>query len=91
MECAAASGFTENNIFRPRMTKISADWNDQRREDSTGEDGCEFRGEFFVEGKCFAKADENAHDDDVDLDGARAVEDAGEHGDALFGEGSGNV
>ena len=34
-----------------------------------------------------AQLDEGAHDGDVDLDGTGRAEDAGEHGDALFGEG----
>lgn len=35
------------------------------------------------------QADEGTHDFDVDLNGAFAAQDAGEHGDALFGEGVG--
>ena len=46
----------------------------------------EFSGEFFVGGEDFAQADEGAHDGDVDEDGAFGAQDAGEHGDALFGE-----
>src|SRR3990170_828931 len=40
------------------------------------------------DGQC-PHADEGAHDLDVDLDGARAPEDAGEHGYALLREGVG--
>ena len=38
-----------------------------------------------------AELDEGAHDGDVDLDRARGAEDGGKHGDALFGEGVGEV
>src|SRR5688572_211813 len=38
-----------------------------------------------------AQADEGAHDLDVHLDRPWAVQDAGEHGDALLGEGVGTV
>jgi len=43
-------------------------------------------GERFIRGKQPAKPYEGSHDGDIDLDGTRASEDAGEHGDALFGE-----
>lgn len=33
-----------------------------------------------------AKGDEGAHDGDIHLDGARALQDAGQHGDALLRE-----
>jgi len=34
-----------------------------------------------------AKLDEGAHDGDIDFDGARRAQDAGEHRHALLGEG----
>ena len=37
-------------------------------------------------GEELSQANEGPHDFDVDVDGPLAVEDAGEHGDALFGE-----
>jgi len=47
--------------------------------------------EIPVAGSHRPEADEDAHDLDVDLDGALAVQHAGEHGHALFGEGMGSV
>jgi hypothetical protein len=44
-------------------------------------------GKVFVGGQQLAQADEGAHDGDVDLDGAAAAQDAGEHGDAQLGKG----
>ena len=38
-----------------------------------------------------AQLDEGAHDGDVDLDGAVGAKDAGKHGNALFGEGVGEI
>ena len=38
-----------------------------------------------------AQLDEGAHDGDVDLDGTGRAEDTGEHGDALLGEGVGEI
>jgi len=38
-----------------------------------------------------AELDEGAHDGDVHLHGAGRAEDAGEHGDALLGEGVGEI
>jgi hypothetical protein len=37
----------------------------------------------------FAKADKSAHDEDINLDGALASQDAGEHGHTLLSEGIG--
>ena len=42
--------------------------------------------QIFVRGEHGADLEEGAHDGDVHLDGAIAVEDAGEHGNAVFGE-----
>lgn len=41
----------------------------------------------FVRGEQFSKSDECTHDGDVDIDGAVAVKDAGQHLDALFSKG----
>lgn len=49
--------------------------------------GAEFAGEFGETREHLAQLDEGAHTGDVDLNGAFAVEHAGEHGDTLFGEG----
>ena len=43
-------------------------------------------GEFAVVVEQVAELDKGAHDGDVDADGALAAQDAGEHGDALFGK-----
>ncbi len=43
-------------------------------------------GQFLVQGERLPQAHKGAHDGDVDLDGALAVQHAGEHGDALLGE-----
>jgi len=43
-------------------------------------------GERFIRGEHPAKPDERSHDGDVDLNRTGTSEDAGEHGDALFGE-----
>lgn len=51
----------------------------------------EFFGEVGLGRQYPAQADEGPHDGDVDLYGAGAVEDARQHGDALFGEGVGGV
>jgi len=53
--------------------------------------GIEFSGEFVVRRQHLAEFNKRPHDGDVDLDGAAAAEAAGEHGDALFGEGVGRV
>ena len=44
----------------------------------------EFAGQVFVRRHNSAQADEGPHDRDVDFDGTVAIEDAGEHGHALF-------
>ena len=49
----------------------------------------ELMGQVGVGGEEAVQADEGAHDLDVDLHGPVAVQDAGKHGDALFGEGVG--
>lgn len=49
----------------------------------------EFPGEVVVGREHLAEFYECSHDGDVNLYGAGAAEDAGEHGDALFGEGVG--
>ena len=46
----------------------------------------EFPGEVVVGREHLAEFYECSHDGDVDLYGAWAAEDAGEHGDALFGK-----
>ena len=51
----------------------------------------ELAGEVGVRGEEPAQADEGAHDLDVDTNGARTPQDAGEHGDALLGEGVGRL
>ena len=51
----------------------------------------DFLGEKLVGLHQGAELDEGAHYGDVDLDGALGTEDGGEHGDALFGEGVGEV
>src|ERR1043165_1752978 len=53
--------------------------------------GAELAGELFIVGEEGAELDESAHDGDVDRDGVGAVQNAGKHGDALFGEGVGWV
>ena len=52
-------------------------------------EGVELPGEVGVCCEHPAEVDEGTHDLNIDLYGAGAVEDAGEHGDALFGEGVG--
>ena len=47
----------------------------------------DFAGEITVCVHEAAQLHEGAHDGDIDLDSARAAEDAGKHRDALFGEG----
>jgi hypothetical protein len=47
--------------------------------------------QFPMQRKRFAEANKDAHDCDVDLDGARAAEHAGEHGHALFGKSVGQI
>lgn len=44
---------------------------------------------FVVGGKQLAELDEGADDGNGDRDGARAAQDAGEHGNTLFGEDGG--
>jgi hypothetical protein len=44
----------------------------------------EFVGEFTMQGQGLAQADKHAHDGDVDLNGARAAQDAREHGYAFL-------
>ena len=53
--------------------------------------GFDFLGEEFVRVHQSAELDKGAHDGDVDFDGARGTQDAGEHGDTLFGEDVGPV
>ncbi len=48
-------------------------------------------GEVFVRRQDFTQPDERPHDGDVDLDGPVTVKDAGQHRNALFGEGVGQV
>ena len=47
----------------------------------------ELASQVFVGGHELAQPHEGAHDGNVNLDGAVAVEDAGEHGNTLLGEG----
>lgn len=49
----------------------------------------QFRRQLFVVREEMTKPDESPHDLNVDGYGTFAVEDAGEHGDPLFGEGVG--
>src|SRR5690348_184267 len=49
--------------------------------------GGELAGEVGVRGEHLPQAHEGAHDFHVDQDSALAPQDAGEHSDALFGEG----
>ena len=51
----------------------------------------DFSGEVAIGVHEAAQLDESAHDGDIDLDGTRGTKDAGEHGDALFGEGVGKI
>ena len=51
----------------------------------------EFAGEFDVISEELARLHEGAHDGDVDLHGALAAQDAGEHGHPLFRERIGEV
>lgn len=53
--------------------------------------GDEFFGKFGIGGEHLSQSHKGSHDFDVDLNGAFAVQDAGEHGDTLFGEGVGGV
>src|ERR1700675_658654 len=63
----------------------------------SGENGVEFRvvtlfhfsdlaAQVFVSGEHGAELEEGAHDRDIDLDGAIAAKNAGEHRHAMFGE-----
>jgi hypothetical protein len=47
--------------------------------------------QIFVRGEHGADLEEGAHDGDVHLNGAIAVEDAGEHRHTLLGEGVGSI
>ena len=51
----------------------------------------EFAGKLAVTGEQLAELNEGTNDRDAHGDGARAAEDAGEHGDALFGEDAGRL
>jgi len=51
----------------------------------------ELAGKVGVRGEQAPEADEAAHDLDVDQDGARTAQYAGQHGHALFGKGVGEV
>ncbi len=51
----------------------------------------QFLGELCVAVKHLTQLNEGAHDGDVHIDGAFAVQHGREHGDALFGEGHGGV
>jgi hypothetical protein len=52
-------------------------------------DGLDLFGEIAIGIHEPAELDEGAHDGDVHLDGPLGTKDAGEHGDALLGEGVG--
>ena len=54
-------------------------------------EGFDFFGEQGVGVHEAAELDEGAHDGDVHFHGAWRAQDAGEHGDTLFGEGVGEV
>jgi len=47
----------------------------------------QFAGEFGMTGQHLAKLNKGAHDHNVDLHGALAPQHAGEHSNALLGEG----
>ena len=49
-------------------------------------DFLQLAGEFGIGAQHLAEADEGAHDGDVHLHGAITAQDAGKHGDTLFGE-----
>ena len=53
--------------------------------------GLRLGGEFFVLGQQAPELLEDAHDGDVDADGAFAVEDRGKHGHAQLGEHAGYI
>ena len=47
----------------------------------------EFSCEFYIADQHLSQAHKGSHDFDVDLNGSFAMENAGKHGNALFGEG----
>ena len=51
----------------------------------------EFRGQPLVGRKNLPETHEGPHNGDIDLDGPVAMQDTGEHGDPLFGEGVGQI
>jgi hypothetical protein len=53
--------------------------------------GIQLPTQFFILAEHSAHPDERTHDLDVDLNGPRAVENAREHGNAMFGESVGRV
>lgn len=53
--------------------------------------GGEFARKLGIGGEHLPQSHKGSHDFDIDLYGAFATEDAGEHGDTLFGEGEWQV